>query len=388
MGKPPSVDPRPVMKATFASLALPGLGQILAGARLAGGVMAGVMLVGVGLIVAHLTRGLPWFESPLGAFLFRVLLRGCAILYAFAVVDAYGRTAAAADKQAAERRWAAGLNLLVPGTGYLVSKAWLRALTGLAILALMIVFARAGRMTYLDVIFVGMQGVMAGLAYLQLRVAAERAAQEKGELLGPAGPPVAPAAQVTALVVAVAAVVFCGFVVERSIPEAVLRNLTTDDLKLSPAQDGGVQLKIPPLHLSLTAAGPGWTAAAGRGALFSVEHRLGGELALHLQRAHPFERAERLQRRLRARLESEGLVLRRTDQVQLGSVSSTRLRFSGDFAGGRAVDRWEIIVPQKGFAFLLTMQCERKKCEELAPILERSQNSFSLGSQEGRKPGG
>jgi hypothetical protein len=388
MSKPAPVNPRPVLKATFASLALPGLGQILAGARLVGGLMLGAMLVGAGLIVAHLVRGLPWFESPLGAFLFRVLLRGCAILHAFAVVDAYGRTAARDDRPAAERRWAAGLNLLVPGTGYLVSKAWLRAVTGLAILAVLIVFARAGRMTYLDVIFVGMQAVMAGLAYLQLRVAAERAAQEKGELLGPAGPPVAPAAQVTALVVAVAAVIFCGFVVERSIPEAVLRNLTVDDLKLSPAPDGGVQLQIAPLRLSLTAAGPGWTAAAGRGALFSVEHRLGGELALHIQRAHPFERAERLQRRLRGKLEAEGLVLRRTDQVQLSRVSSTRMRFSGDFAGGRAVDRWEIIVPQKGFAFLLTMQCDRRKCEELAPVLERSQDSFSVGRQEGRKPGG
>jgi len=373
---------RRALRATVGSLLVPGLGQILCGARLAGGVIAGVSLTALAVVAWHLAVGVAGFESPLGAFLFRVILRGSAILHAFAVVDAYGRTATPADREGANRRLAVGWNLLVPGVGYVVARAWWRAATGLAVLVLLLFFARAGRMPYLDVIFVGMQAVMAGLVYLQLRLASERAAQARGDLLPPPGPAVAPAAQVLALVAVVVAVIFCGFVVERSLPAAALRGLTKDDLKLSPASGGGLRFEVPRLGLSLDAVGPGWSAAPDSSEfLFRADHQRGGRLMIGIQQIYPFERPERMLRRLRGWLEQKGLVLQQTKDLVLGGASATRLRFSGDFGGGHAIDHWAVVVPRRGFAFLLMMQCDRQRCDEVAPILERSQNTLALATK-------
>lgn len=378
--KPPPASapaPLPALPATLASLLLPGLGQLLAGARLAGLLMLALFLAGAALAVAHLVHGLDLFESPLGAFLFRVLLRGLAVLQAFATIDAYGRSLAPGDRQGKARRLAVALNLLVPGTGYLVGRAWLRAATGLAVLTLLLLFARGGRLPYLDVIFVGMQAVMGGLVYLQLRVAAEREAEARGELVAPARRTEAPAAQVVCLVAVVEAIILAGLVTDRSVPRSELRNLSREDIKTQSAA-AGIKLEIPPLGLSLWARGRGWTLQSSPEFLFQAQHHAGGRLMLGVQQIYPFERPRRMERRLRAWLEAKGLVHRRTMSLRLNGTPATQMRFSGDFEGGNHIDHWAIAVPRPGYALLLMLQCERARCAEVAPLLEQSRDSLAL----------
>jgi chromate transport protein ChrA len=282
------------------------------------------------------------------------------------------------DRVGKARRLAVALNLLAPGTGYLVGRTWLRAATALAVLALLLFFARSGRLPYLDIIFVGMQAVMGGLVYLQLRVAAEREAEATGQLAALPRRAEAPAAQVVCLIAVVAAIIIAGLVTERSVPRSELRNLSREDIKTR-SSVAGIKLEIPPLGLSLWARGPGWTLQTGSSEfLFRAQHRAGGQLMLGVQKIYPFERTRRMERRLRAWLEAKGLVHQRTMAIQLNGTAATQMRFSGDFGAGNRIDHWAIAVPRPGFAFLLMLQCDRTRCAEVAPLLEESRDSFVL----------
>lgn len=164
-GKPPDAprpQPHEVIRWTLAAALLPGTGHLLRGERRTGGLMAATTLALIALAATQLTAGLSLFESSLGAFVFRAMLRGLALLYGFAALDIYLRATRPQDQGASLKRLAILLNLLVPGAGYLVVKAWIRTATGLALLTLILVFAHAGTHRYLDIIYIVMQAVMGG----------------------------------------------------------------------------------------------------------------------------------------------------------------------------------------------------------------------------------
>ena len=319
-------QPQRALTATMAAVLVPGAGHLLVGPALLGAVLLALTAAGVAVGVLHLAKGLAIFESPLGAFFYRVILRAVVVFWAFGVIDAYLRAVAPADRGAARTRLGAFLNILLPGTGYLLARAWLRVVTGLALVAVIIYFARLGRMAYLDVIFVGMQLVMGALAYLQLNLLAEREREKERTERAARREPLreprrvdVPAAQIVCIVVALAAAGLGGFVVYRSLPVNVLRELTRSDLQIKPGPSG-IQFAIPRLGLSLKAVGPGWSVLDGQGRfLFDAEREAGGRLMLGVQQIYPFERRDRMQHRLLRSLESQGLSLQRT--LEIGRAS-------------------------------------------------------------------
>jgi hypothetical protein len=361
---------------TVAAALLPGAGHALCGRwDLAAAVFVS-MAAGIAAAVVHLWLGIYRFETPLGAFLFTVLLRGLAILHAFSVIDAHGRAARPADQRGARVRLAVALNLLVPGAGYLVARAWLRAATGFALLALILIFAKAGSHRFLDLIYVGLQLLMGAFAYHQTRGGGET----EGAAPSRAAPPADVPAQVVALVVVVAAVVFCGTVVERVLPAAVTYGPLSKDLRLQKTKSGTL-LTIPRLGLSLTASGPGWTLRDQKGAfVFVADHPKGASLMLGVPPIPPFVKRSRCVPRIREWLEGQGLVHQKTLEVTLNGAPAVQMRFSGDFPSGPHIDHWAIAVPRKGFAYLLMMYCARDRCSELAPLLEQSRDSFTLAA--------
>jgi hypothetical protein len=367
------MDKARVFRLTLLAALVPGAGHALLGLRLAAASLLAGVLGGAGLAGFHLLRGLAFFESPLGAFLFAVLLRALCALQAFAAVDVYLR-ATRSDPDGARRRLAVAANLLAPGVGALLLRSWLRAATGLALLGLVVYFAVLGRHPYIDIIYLG----------LQLLTSAAVLAPQRGPdgepRLSPATrrPLEAPAGQIVVLCAVVAAVVGVGMVTLRMLPSGALSGLSTRDVQARQTE-AGVLFSIPRLGVKLTAAGPGWTVPDRRTEfILAAEHRDGGNLMLGIQQIYPFERPGRVSARLRRWLESKGLVLRRTLELTVGGVAATQLRFSGDF-GDHRIDHWAIAIPRDGFAFVLMLQCERKKCDALAPVLERTRDSFSLG---------
>ena len=86
-------EPELARRALIATVAaiVPGAGHAVLGQLGLGAALLGAFVVGGALAAWHLARGLALFESPLGAFLFGVLLRGLAILVGFSVGDAYLR---------------------------------------------------------------------------------------------------------------------------------------------------------------------------------------------------------------------------------------------------------------------------------------------------------
>jgi hypothetical protein len=365
-------SPARIFRLTLLAALLPGAGHALLRRPVAAALLFAGILGTVGLCAWHLLRGLAFFESPLGVFLFAALLRGAIAAQAFAVLDAYLR-ANRSEPEAERRRLAVLANLLVPGAGSLLLRSWLRALTGLALLSLVVIFARLGRHPYIDVIYVGLQLLSSAAVLAPQRVDGD------GPRLSPARsrPLQAPAGQIVILVAIVAAVVGFGIVTLRMLPSGALSGLSTRDVQARHSE-AGIVFSIPRLGVKLTADGPGWKVPDRRSEfILAAEHADGGNLMLGIQKIYPFERPGRVSDRLRLWLEAKGLVLRRSLELKVGGAPATQLRFSGDF-GDHRIDHWAIAIPRDGFAFVLMLQCERKRCDTLAPVLERTRDSFSF----------
>lgn len=371
----PQPEPGRVIAATVAAAVFPGAGHLLL-RRLPHAALLFV-LTGAGLAAAvlHLTRGLGLFETHVGTFLFPVLLRGLLVLHAFAVLDAYLTAVDTAQVSAPRKRQAVLLNLLVPGTGYLVAKAWVRAATGLALLVLVLFFARTGRHPYLDLIYIGMQAIMAVAVYHQMQVKAAKELEQQGRLPTPL--PKVPAAQVLVLVVMTAALAVFGYVLQQALPNRAVTGLTPADIETQASEDG-IRFSVPRLGLSMTAAGPGWNAGSRAARfLFSAEHERDANLRVGVQAIPPFVRTERYLGRVRRWMEQNGLVYQKSLDLKLGKKEAVQMRFATP-QGTR--DHWTITVPVPGqkLAYLVLLDCPRSRCHELLPQLERTRDSFRL----------
>jgi hypothetical protein len=362
-----------VFRSTLLAALIPGAGHAALGMPLAAAALFLAFAGGATAAAWHLAAGLAPFESPLGGFLFPLLLRGLAVLHAFGVVDAYYRASRSSGAAGDRKRLAVAANLLVPGGGYVLMRSWARAATGLALLALVLWFARQGRHAHIDVIYVGFQ-LLLGASILAPKRDAESAAAAPAPAA--ARPVPSQPAQVVILATMLVAVIACGYVTLRALPASQLHALRQGDIVTRPGKDG-LELDVGKLGVKLLAAGPDWTRVDDSTLFFRARHKAGAQVMFTAQPCYPFERQGRVVRRMRVWLESKGLVYRRTLELPVGGAPATQLRFSGDFPDHR-VDHWAIAIPQQGFAFVLMLQCERERCPELEPVLERTRDSLTL----------
>jgi hypothetical protein len=363
--------------ATIAAALLPGAGHLILRQSLHGLLLLTASALGGAAAAGHLGWGLELFESPLGAFLFGVLLRALAILYAYSVIDVYFRAVspAHADDEGARMRLAVLLNLLVPGVGYLITRAWLRAVTGLALLALVLFFAKAGTNRYIDIVFLVLQLIMAFAVLRQQTIEREKEAEQQARR----PPPIkAPVAQIVVLVTSVAAVLACGFIVEQAFPDGTIYSLDLRDMKAESTKQG-VRFSVARLGLSLLVPGERWTIGSRPRYLFVAEQGDDAAVLLGVQAITPFTRQARFLRRVRQSFEKQGLVHQKTIELKLNGTRAWQMRFSGDFEKeGRHIDHWAIAVPRDGFSYVMMMYCTRSRCEELAASLQQTVDSFTL----------
>jgi len=366
-----------VVVGTLAAAIVPGAGHLVAGKTRLGLVLLAAMAAGVTVAVLHLTRGVGLLESHLGGFLFPVLLRALIVLHAFSVLDAYvWGVDPRATRSFPARRQAVLLNLLVPGSGYLFARAWLRMGTGLALLVLVLVFARAGRHPYLDVIYVGMQAIMAIAVYHQMSMRLQAELDHKGRD-APRPLPRVGGGQVVAMLVCVAAAgAFC-YVVYQALPGTT--SLTVKDIDPPRRTSSGVELRVPRLGFSMI-AGSDWEVTSNPGEGYLFEARKGGaHLMVGVQEIPSFVRRERILDRVRKRMESQGLTHQRSLDLKLGGRPAVEMRFAGRDEGG-PVDHWTVVVlsPSQKLAYLVRFYCRRSVCEKLQSELERTRDSFRL----------
>jgi hypothetical protein len=373
--QPPQPTPGRVIAATAAAAVFPGAGHLLLRRLPQAALLFLVTAVGLAAAVLHLARGLGPFETHVGTFLFPVLLRGLLVLHAFAVLDAYLTAVDTARVSSPRKRQAVLLNLLVPGTGYLLARAWVRAATGLALLALVLFFARTGRHPYLDLIYIGMQAIMAVAVYHQMQVRTSKELEQQGRM--PQALPKVPAAQVLVLLVMTAAVAAFGYVLQQALPNRAVTGLQPADIETQTSEDG-IRFAVPRLGLSMTAAGPGWNASStAQGFLFTAAHERDANLRVGVQAIPPFVRTDRYLGRVRRWMEHNGLVFERSLDLKLGDRAAVQMRFS---TPQHTRDHWTITVPVPGqkLAYLVLLDCPRKACQELLPRLERTRDSFRL----------
>lgn len=378
MPSEPQLIPNRVLAGTIAAALVPGAGHLLARKVVHGLLILAVTAAGAVVAALHLGRGLDLFESHLGGFLFPLMLRGVIILYGFSVLDAYcWGVDPDGTRSLPARRQAVALNLLVPGSGYLAARAWVRAATGLALLVLIVVFARAGRHPYLDLIYIGVQLVMAVAVYHQMSVKAQQELDRQNRDAPTL--PKAPGAQVVVLLAITAAVFGVGWVTQQALPGA--GGLTPADLEVRPGGKG-IVFSVPRLGMSVTAGGSDWTATAnpGSGFLFSAEHKEGANLRIGLQQVPSFVRRDRYLDRIRGRM-GMGLDHVKTKDIELNGLGAVQMLFSGKGKGGARLDRFVITVPSPAqkLAYLMIIECHRDICQKLLPALEATRDSFKIG---------
>ncbi len=362
---------------TLAAALLPGGGYLLLRRRAWAAAFAALELGGAALGVAHARVGLPFFETPQGEFFLAVILRGVAILHAFGVLDAYRL---ALDPQGLSapplKRRAVLLNVLLPGAGYLLARAWVRAATGLLLLTLVVFFAWYAH-PYLDIIFLAMQGVMGAAVFVQLQ-AQEAAREQEARGVGLTDPPAeVQEAQIVILVVLLAVFVWCGYVAQLRLPPPGLQGLSLKDIQVQPGAEG-IRYRVPPLGLQLLAAGPGWTAADHQaGYLFHAVHARDAFLAMGIQRVPVLLPEARLVQRVRAFVEHKGFKLIKTEARRPGGAPALLLRFSGELAEG-PVEHAVLAVPHGKVVYLLMLSCKAQSCASLAGQFERTLESFRV----------
>lgn len=362
--------PKQVVAATLAGALVPGAGHFLLRRPQFGGLFLCLAAAGAMVAVWHLTSGLDLFESGLGSFLFGVMLRALAILHAYSVLDAYLLAVDIAEVASPRPRQAVLLNLLIPGTGYLLAKAWLRAGVGLAVLVLILYFAKVRKHPYLDVVYVALQLIMSVAVYVQITRGSRGPTMEATEPPPPRPQlPKVPAGQIIVLVVAVIAVLGCGLVVQQSVPPSwMFGGITTKDIRAQ-KRSTGITFSVPKLELTVTAFGPGWRLTEGKSRfLISAEHEKGATLMVGIQPIPPFVRTKRYLMRVRSWMESNKLTMRRTKRLDLNGLEATQMEFSGD--------HWTIAIPRKNFAYVMMLGCRYDSCQDSLAIRMKTRDSF------------
>jgi hypothetical protein len=276
-----------------------------------------------------------------------------------------------------QRRSAVALNLLVPGSGYLVIRAWVRAATGLLVLGLLLAFAAVRYHRFIDIVFVATQLLMAAAVYQQARIAAAAANVELPEPpLDPVGP-----AQVAALLTVVTALLAAGYVVHLRMPDYSFANVVEDQVHIKPSA-AGITVRIPALEeVSLTAVGDGWIAEKPPAdLLFSAQHERQATLQLGTELILPFLKPQRYVEHLRRRMVAGGYSHEKTKALRVGGIPAFQLWFSRPLGANQRLDQWIVALPRGHYAFLLLIQCNRVRCREILPVLEGSRDSFKLAA--------
>ena len=368
---------RRVNLATFSSLLLPGLGHLRLGRKITGLAMIVGTLLAVALSAIHLYLGLSMFESTTGSFLFGVLLRALVILYGYALVDSYYGALFIDDHHGVRRRMAAALNLLVPGAGYLVAKAWIRAGTGVLVLAMIIVFAGLRYHRFLDLIYIGMQLVMMAAVYQHFRIAQAKAGVEAPHANDPVGP-----SQITVFFVIPALLVAMGYVVHLRMPSYDLARVDREEIQIRPSSRG-IAVKVPRLELDFSAWGDGWIAKEYQaGAIFNARHDKNVTLRVGTQIVLPFVQPHRYVEHLRQKMVEGGYTHQKTKRLKLHGRRVYQLRFSRSIGVNQYVDQWTIVAVRAQYAYLMLLECNRMVCKTLVDDLEKTRNSLKLGTLE------
>lgn len=368
-------------RVTLGAALVPGAGHWLLGRRREAGGLFAIQALGLSAVLMHvLGPGLPPFETHLGSFLLAVLMRSLATLHAFSVIDAYFFAIDPLGEGAPPlRRRAAAANLILPGAGYLLARAWVRASVGLMLLVLFAYFAQAGTHPYLDPIFMAMQALMAATAYRQVRMLEQEQAQAR---LSPGEPlPLLPVlrqvqtGQVTALLVAVMALVFCGWVMERRLPPGAVTGLGEADIKAEQREDG-VYFSVGPLGLTMKAVGPGWSLSPWQaGTLFQAVHGDEAMVRVGLQLMPAFTHPSRVAARLRQMSEAQGYVFQKSIDRDLNGQAAFQQRFAG-----RGDDFWTIAVPRDRYAVVMMLGCRTESCPALEAQLQQTVDSLRFKS--------
>lgn len=365
-----SVPAAAAVRATLLSAVLPGAGQLLLGARAFGAGMLALFAALAALVITHFARGLRPFETYLGSFVFAVALRALIVLHFFAALDAYRRAVEPPSiaHHARLSRAAVLLNIVLPGSGYLLARTWIRVATGGGVV-LAVLYAAQRPSRVIDVAFIAVQGVMALSVYQHL------ARQRAGE-----HPPTrtavreVPLCQITLLVLFVVCATGIGWTVRERFPSYALSGVSAKDIEIHP-RAGGIALRVPPLGLSLTAVGSGWIEAEHRpGALLYARHRQGVTLRAGAELLIPFLRFDRYTEQLKRRMAEGGYRYRATRQLANGA---TQLRFERRRPDA-TIDRWVIARSKGDTAYLLIISGPRASCKALLPALEKTRDSFQV----------
>ncbi len=365
------LPPRRVIQNTALSLLLPGLGHLRQRQHLLGALLAGGFLATIAASIYHFVVGLTCFETALGAFLFGVLIRSAVMIWGFAAVDTYFRGTAQGD---AGRRTKTVANFLLPGAGYLLDRAWLRAASSALVLIVVVYIARLPS-RYLPLIFIGFRLITAFGIYQQLVTANFEANRNR-----PSPPPVdqVAAGQVILLVELMAVTALVGWTLMIQVADYPQLHLDDDDVAIRRRQ-GTIVVTVPKRNLTLSTPGQGWKIRKGvdGGAFFRARHRLGATLVAGMQPLLPFVRPERYLLALRRQITSAGYHLERQQSLDIRGLPATQLRFSRR-AGGMILDRWAIAVPHGRVAYVLLLSCGREICEKLLPSLEKTRDSLRI----------
>lgn len=368
-----------VIKATVAAALIPGAGHLL----LKRPALAALLFVFQGACataaVVHLTQELAFFYADPGSFLFGVLLRSMAVVYAFSVIDAYIRAVDPAGSiSPPKRRWAVLLNLLVPGAGYIYIRAWIGAVGGLALVTL---FLWRSTIPYLDLVFILLQGVLALVVYRRVRLQEVGPDHEPGEPMMAGDPlPQVGAGQIVALVTSVVAtVVFCGVVLLR-LPVPQL-GLTFTSARVKPTHDR-IKLAVPDLGLTMDVMGAGWSHVAKKpGKLFWAEHRgekVDARLYLNVRPIPVFmSREYYLSHHLPDELHDQGIGHYSVEELRVGGARATQFRFTG-FIGSEKRTFFVVVLPGSRYACMLTFYCAEEACADVWPLLRRSRDSLKV----------
>lgn len=356
----------------YLSLLAPGAGQFKLGRRTwAGGLLLGCIFA-IALIIVHLAHGLAMFESARGSFLFACLLRGLVFAYCYAAFDSYF-SVANPDPRTVKRRQAMILNMLLPGAGYLLIRAWPRMITVTLLLVMVVFFAgRAARI--IDVVFVVMQVIMAVIVYHEMVQQQMREDQKAMQLPDLTHHPVG---QLICLALFGIAIVAVGWIVQQRMPDIAFKSLTIDDVKLRP-HGNTLGVHIAKVGLDVSVIGAGWLLdPKPRGALFTAEHDSGGVIHLAVEEIEPFMRPERHVAQFIKRLaKRQQITLVKLTSTVVSKIPAWKLQLKSALGTPSQM----IMVIRGAAAYMLFFSCELDACEALKPSFEKTSASWRFGT--------
>ena len=382
---PPLADGA-VIKACVAAALWPGAGHLVLGMRPQGAMLMTVQGAGIAAVATHLTAGLEPFFTNTGAFLFGLLLRALVVLHAFSVLDVYLWAVDPSGRLSPpRRRWAVLINVLAPGAGYILGRAWIRTVSGLALMVLFLYISRIQH-PYLDLVFIAMQIIMGLAVYRQVRIHEAGPSHDPGEPLMAGDPlPQVSAAQIVVLVISVlAAVVFLGVALLR-LPASEL-SLTMAQTKIVPRHDR-IKIEVPRLGLSMELLGAGWQPVPQKKSakLFVAKHhgeKVDARLQLDINPIPAFmSRQHYLTRHLPAELRAQNVERYSASELKLRGARAVQYRFTGHTEKEKRT-YFLVVLPASRYACLLTFYCAESACPDLWPDLKKSRDTLRVEAVE------